>query len=330
VNDWATRGQRSIAIDSNVWRYMIDSNGVDTVRQAAKLANVDIVILPAILYETLRMGDSRTKRDLIDVQTRQVWRRVMPEAFTEAEELRRAISALRPHWLVDRPDLRFWRRLYADWDHDWKEGTWSRARRDPQGMAKLIGGSGRLAPAREEAQRARDTAIELGLSFGKLRIEKVESWFEEPVPGWNGERFATWRLEGLNAWLPTVAGKQKGAYADWLLPWIVPGLLRTEWASWVRFWTQDISEAEMPCHWLRTAMRIAASTRRTSPGTPVDVQISTYLYDVDAFCTSDSIFVDCIEKVRTAAPRSLAATFLLRGNESAVDDLVTVIESFGS
>jgi hypothetical protein len=309
---------------------MVDSNGVSSVRRAAKLANVDIVILPAILYETLRMGNGPAKRTLIDVQTRQVWRRVMPEAFTEAEELRRAIAVLRPHWLLDQPDLRFWRRLYADWDHDWQDGTWSRARRNPEWMASIIGGSERLATARQEAQKARDTAIDLGLSFGKLRVEKMESWFEEPVPGWNGERFATWRVDGLNAWLPTVAGTQKGAYADWLLPWIVPHLLRTEWASWVRFWTQDISEHEMPRHWLRTAMRLAASTRKTSPGTPVDVQISTYLYDIDAFCTSDSVFVDCIEKVRSAAPRPLAATFLLRGNQSAVPDLIGVIEAGGS
>jgi hypothetical protein len=283
-------------------------------------------MLPAVLYETLRMADSPTKRALISAQTRQVWSRAMPEAFSEAEELRRAIEVLRPEWMRSNPDLADWRRLRADWDSDMKAGTWARARKNTKQMTKWIG-DGAIPTAREEAVEARATARQIGLSFDRLKVEKFESWFEEPVQGWDGKPFATWRAESLNAWLPTFAAKGHSAYADWLSPWIRPQILPGQWASWVQYWTRDVSAEALPRQWIRTAMRVATSTRSTTAGTPVDLQISTYLYDLHDFYSCDTVLVDCIKKIAAASPRPLARPHLLRGNADAVHDLIRAILS---
>lgn len=323
-----TSSRRSLALDSNVWRYLVDHDGVERMMKAARASNTDIVMLPAVLYETLRMPDGDTRRLLIKAQTRQAWRRLMPEAYTEAEELRLAIERLRPAWIKPHPDLSAWRSIHADWLH----GTWYRARHQTELMSEYLReeaphNANELEIAREESREMRRVAQRVGVSFGTLKIGRLESWFEHPVPGWDGEKFDTWRSEGMNAWLPVLAGHQRGAYAEWLLPWLNEGIVESDISSWVSFWTRDSSPEDLPRHWLRTAMKWAASTRKTSSGTPVDIQISTYLYECDHFLTSDSVFVDCIEKIRPLAPARIATTHLLPGRERGVERLLQLIET---
>jgi hypothetical protein len=312
-----------LALDSNVWRYLVDAEMVAELRRVSKEWRVEIVMLPAVLYETLRMHRGPVRDRVLDAQTRQIWSRAMPEAYSEAEELRRAIAKLRPHWLAATPDLRRWHELRADWAADGRSGTWSRARKAPDIMSRLIG-DGQIPGARAEARAARDAMAILGLSFAALKVEAFESWFEEPIEGWNGNHFQTWRAEGLNVWLPVIAG-QTGGYADWLLPWIQPKQILKDFSSWVRFWTEDVQESELPRQWIRSAMRIAASTRKVSDGAPVDIQISTYLYDCDVFCTSDRVFADCLAKVRSQAPRPVAETWLLPAGPTGVEALLASI-----
>lgn len=318
----------TLALDSNVWSYVVDANGVEELRRISRSADVAIVVLPAVLYETLRMPDTAVRRRIIEAQTRQTWLRVMPEAYSEAEELRLAIQRLRPEWLRPRPDLREWHQTRADWQH----GTWTRARRHTQLMAELIredtpNDVSQLDKAREEALAARKEAIRLRVTFGTLKIERLESWFIEPVPGWDGQKFESWRGEGLNAWMPILSGHDRGAYADWILPWLQPNILKQDMASWVRFWTRDVTRSDLPRQWIRNLMRFTTSTRKVSPGSPVDIQISTYLFDCDWFCSSDAVLVACIEKIRAGAPRPLARTHLVPGGESAVGELFHFMQS---
>ena len=318
----------TLALDSNVWRYVIDANGVEELRRISRSANVAIVVLPAVLYETLRLPDTAMRRKIIEAQTRQTWLRVMPEAYSEAEELRLAIGRLRPEWLHPQPDLREWHKLRADWQY----ATWTRARRQTKMVADFLHddapiGASELDRARKESHEARKETIRIGVTFGAVKIERLESWFTEPVPGWDGQKFEAWRVEGLNRWMPTLSGHDRGAYADWILPWLQPDILHQDFASWVRFWTRDVTRSDLPRQWIRNLMRFTASTRKVSPGSPVDIQISTYLFDCDWFCTGDAVFVECIEKIRAGAPRPLARTRLLPGGESAVGELFRFMRS---
>ncbi|MFE4227953.1 hypothetical protein ACFRJ8_08725 [Arthrobacter sp. NPDC056886] len=103
-----------LMLDSNVWRYIVDADAVETVRRAAK-SKVQLVACPAIVFEALRIDNTALRRKLAKAMTEGAWKRLMPEAFMETEELHQAIAKLRPEWLQPHPDMRLWRLLKSDW-----------------------------------------------------------------------------------------------------------------------------------------------------------------------------------------------------------------------
>jgi hypothetical protein len=46
-----------VLVDTNVWRYLIDLDSLESVYRAAKRANGVILACPAVLYEMLRLKD---------------------------------------------------------------------------------------------------------------------------------------------------------------------------------------------------------------------------------------------------------------------------------
>lgn len=67
------------------------------------------------------------------------------------------------------------------------------------------------------------------------------------------------------------------------------------------------------------------ATRKQSSGTPVDLQISSYLFDFDEFVTADRTFVDVLTKLKPYAPAVYATPHLVPGGPAAVDELLKII-----
>lgn len=315
----------SVVPDTNVWRYIVDTDALETVRKAAKAAGVDLVACPAVLYECLRTPDRRLRLELAKALTRQAWVRPMPEAFVESQDLRFEIARLRPHWIVPAPALREWWALRSDWE----QGTWWRARHRTDLMARAIdaGRPDLLTIARVQAAERRRQAQELGQSVGTLRLNRAMAWYLTDVPGWDGEMFEAWRGLAQDQWWHDLIAAPTGAMHDWLAPWLDLSYIRTHRSDWVSFWTREVEKGNLPRDWIRWAMTEVQAVKKVTPGTPVDNQIATYLFDFDMFVTGDRAFIDCVEAIRPHAPRALAETSVLPAGAAAVDRLLEVIDS---
>src|SRR4051794_5348345 len=99
-----------ILMDTNVWNYIVDADGIETLRKASRASGVRIVACPAVAYECLRVPDPVVRKRRGKALAREEWSRLMPEAFSEAEDMLAEIRRLRPEWLLGAPDLRDWYR----------------------------------------------------------------------------------------------------------------------------------------------------------------------------------------------------------------------------
>jgi hypothetical protein len=314
----------SVLPDSNIWRYLVDADAVGAIHKAAKSAGVNLVACPAVVYECLRISDAQLRRRLAKVLTRTTWLRPMPEAFVEAEELRREITRLHPEWLAVKPETSNWHRNVVDW----RVGFWQRVRDDTSAMAKIISvvDDGQLDQARNEAKAARSTARELGHKIEGLQLDTASAWYVHRIPGWDGEPFEAWRGLSESTWWQQLVLRQNRTFLDWLEPWLLLKRIRAERHQWIKFWTRECSTEQLPREWLRWAMQEVQALRKVTPGTPVDNQICTYLIDYDIFVTSDRAFADCIETIRPHSPVEIASTSVSRAGSDAADHLLDLFK----
>lgn len=77
-----------VLLDTNIWRYIIDAGFANKLFQAIRHSKIRICIAPAIVIETLRMPDTPIRRQIIELQTRDCWDRLMPDAFLECEDVK--------------------------------------------------------------------------------------------------------------------------------------------------------------------------------------------------------------------------------------------------
>lgn len=295
-----------VLLDTNVWNYLVDVNGVEPLRKAAKAHQVAVIACPAVVYECLRVGDRDVRSRRAKALAREDWTRLMPEAFSEAQDLRKEVERLRPNWVLDSPDLRQWQRNRADW----QGGFWWRVRKAPDVVARHISvlGDAQLQQARKETVAARRQAASYAHTIHTFKWNRATTSFTGPTPGWNGQEFEAWRGASVSTWWRDLVLGQSQTALDWLAPWLDLQAIAAEPASWTRFWTHDAESVALPREWIRWAMAEAQATRATSPGTPGDNQLATYLVDVDLFVSTDKVFVELVDAMRPHCPAPLAAT----------------------
>jgi hypothetical protein len=121
------KNKRRVLLDTNVWSYIVDVDAASEFQRIVKFSKLTMVVAPSVLFEVLRIRDNHTlRRALVDLITFNRWRRLMPEAFSETQELLCEIQRCRPEWLRSQPDKDKFMALL----HDWKKtsGSWGRVR----------------------------------------------------------------------------------------------------------------------------------------------------------------------------------------------------------
>jgi hypothetical protein len=113
------------------------------LRTAAKLGGVSVVVAPSTLYEALRVKSTEERAARARLITDPGWMRLMPEAYSESQELLAEVQRCHPEWLAKKSDREFLQaRQFAQvLRHDWgrtKSGFWNRARRHPDLEAHYI------------------------------------------------------------------------------------------------------------------------------------------------------------------------------------------------
>jgi hypothetical protein len=318
--------QRRVLVDTNVWRYLIDLDSLETVYRAAKGADGVILACPAVLYEMLRLEDASLRRQLVKAICRSRWVRMMPEAFEESADLKKEITRLRPQWLLpERKHLAF-DRLYNDWKGP--RGVWWRARVDPARAAavlRVVEGD-RIGRGRIDA---RELIAEVGrmTTFERVKLDRWTTTFPLNPGGWDGKPVETWRAETTRYYIEALLvpnSTQSSAPREWLESWVNLNAIRNDLPSFARFFLYETDIPHLPRSWLRWAFGILRATRKTSPGTPVDNQISSYLVDAGIIITADKVFVSIIQRV-AAEELVPIATPILVSIENCVSKLIEAL-----
>jgi len=215
--DRAKHDKRRVLLDTNVWRYVSDENAADDVLRAALRAKLQILIAPSVVYEALRTANADLRRRQLWLMTSDKWKRLMPEAYSESQELLVEIRRLRPHWLRATPDLTSFRRFRWDWTRK-KNGFWDRARYTSEREARYLaqfGHNDMVATARLEAKRNRED-FSNGSLFETAPLNALRARLTEPCPGWNGDRIDPWRVHGWTATTSALSSSRNHPYRDWL------------------------------------------------------------------------------------------------------------------
>jgi hypothetical protein len=286
-------------IDTNVWRYIVENDELESLYRAAKHSQGVILACPAVLYEMLRTGDTVLRKQLVRAICRARWQRMMPDAYEESMELFAEISRLRSHWLLPTPDERRFNDLRNDWAS--RSGVWRRSQADPSRVARtlrLIEGDF-MSRARDDAYQRRDDFREV-LTFEMVTLDRWTTTFPLEPDGWDGEPVETWRAATLayyvEAWFSTTP--QSTTAQEWLEPRVDLAAVLRELPSFARLLLYETEADRLPRNWLRWAFSTLQATLRASPGTPADTQIGSYLKDADCFVTADKTFVAIVRRIR--------------------------------
>jgi hypothetical protein len=321
-----SNGKKRVLLDTNIWRYVVDCNSQGQLLRLARKSTYNVQIAPAVLYETLRLKDSSLRSALVRLMTNSRFHRLMPEAYSESMEILQEIERVRPDWLRDTLDLQSFNRHKKDWTRK-KSGFWDKCARDPEGTARFIGYSegSMIDTARAESQSARKEMIDLELKPSPPMYNALAG-FPNPVPGWRGDKVEAWRIEGWIA-LTKALRRDDGAYRDWISPFVELdfGLLSS--AVWLEFWLYLTDDVAMPRQYMRWAYSFSQRFRKTTPGSPGDMQLATYFPETDVVISADRALLKILEECRPYAPCQLPDGKHVAAGAPGVTDLLRYLES---
>jgi len=247
----------------------------------------------------------------------------MPEAYWHAEEVKSEVRRLHPEWLRPKPNLELFRRVKYDWIRT-KGGVWDAIARQAELLQQHR--SGTLEHAREQACCARNESRDWNVSWESANLTKSIGMPTTETAGWNGKPVEAWRLDAstvFEAAIQTVGHPAR----DWLAGEIDLRLILMQPGELTRFWLHEVATFSMPRHWLRWAFAFLQRFRRVTDGTPVDVQLSSYMVDADLFVSADKNLVWVVSRCKSDAPFKLAEPLKVPGGEKAVDEVVRLLHS---
>lgn len=256
----------------------------------------------------------------------------MPEAFSEAEELKAEIRRLRPEWLLSRPRLAEFNRYRYDWLRK-TGGFWSRARYDADREATHVSclDGGTLEKARDWAYCARQGTVGLNQRNADVPLNELLAKPAQAEPGWDGDSVEYWRWASLYPFRALlhdfVRGSTSHAYAQWLgyeVDWVA---MYSDSASLNRFWLYDVRAAVLRRFWIRSAFEFLQQWHKVSNGTPCDSQLSTYLVESDFVVSADKNFIRFVERCRKEAPFPIARPYCLSSGKAGIADFLKHLES---
>jgi hypothetical protein len=320
-----------ILLDTNVWRYIVDAGAMQEVRKVSQKNGKRILVAPSTVYETLRMSDSDLRNKVISFMSDKAWIRLMPEAFSECEELKNEIRRIRPEWLRRRPDLVMYKRLRFDWRRS-NGGFWSRVLAMPEDeLAALnaLGDAETLDQARRASVRSREHALTLSQKEGSVRLNKVRGRDTGVLPGWDGDDIDFWRLTSRSIFKKlfeeyVLRGFRHG-YLDWLEGEVDIASVLADPVSFNRFWLYDSEVEALPRFWLRGAFDFLQVWHKVSEGTPCDSQLGTYLPEADLVISADKNFIRFVTRCYDEGPIRVAQGYRIQGGSEGVEDLLALL-----
>lgn len=291
-----------ILLDTNVWRYLVDTGSQNNLYKIARQSRCRVTVAPSVVIETLRLGDRTLRKRIIEVQTRDCWERLMPDAYLECEDIKREMARLHPEWELPKHNLPLFRKLRYDWIRA-KGGFWEKSRTDTDAIADEYHSkdSISLEVVRQQSREVRASVVQSGNKIMSTKALKdvVGSW--KTVAG-EAVQVDGWRVYAMTVWENGLRSSNS-PLRQWIGCVIDIDLLLSYWAlAFVQFWESQVQPEDVPREWLRAAIYFLQSERKVTDGNPYDSAIAVHLIDVDIFVSADKNFVSMVNQIQDEAP----------------------------
>lgn len=321
------RNSRSVLLDTNVWRYIADANCERDVARASIRNRLRILIAPAVVFETQDMQDKATRSKILKIITNPLWGRLMPETYSESEEIKSEIRRLRPNWLNSVPSLSEKNRLKHNWSRR-KGGFWDGVRDEiePPVTDESIRSNQEQQLARDESAEIRQRTSKLPQKAAITPLQYVDGLPEPGTLGWDGSPVEYWRVPSLTC-LQRELLVYASPYREWLDGEVDIGTILANTESFNKLWLHELDSKAVPRQWLRGAFEFLQAWHRVTPGTPVDAQLATHLVEADHFISADKNFVRFAQRCQEEAPFSVATAHLISGGDKGVGELLHLLET---
>jgi hypothetical protein len=325
-----------VLLDTNVWNYLAAHSGAAELAAACRGGGVTVVVAPAAVYEALAVTDKTTLSARSRLLTDERWKRLMPEAYLESQEILDQVRKFRPCWLLSKPPRGESQKLFRDWRRN-GTGFWARVRERPYEAAEHVRRlqAGILEKARDESKEARKKQI--GSDYPAWEAPLNKYWAQVPASPGSSENMSVsaWRHDSFIYWsrlFDCVIGQPiptecTHSHIDWLSAEIDFSVAKASNASWYQFWHLDVDDEEMPRTWLRWASGLLQQFSKWTPGTPGDNALSVYLLDADWFVTADSGMYRIAKKVHADCPFVTAFPLLVGADGVGAKQALKLIES---
>lgn len=311
-----------VLIDTNLWSEVANQRAGDELAYAARKGKKQLLVTPTVIEELRARSRHDTRRASLQVATRSEWKRLMPDAYNECQELKSEIRRLRPQWMFPTPSFKEVHRLRHDWIKR-KGSYWDRAREDS------------IEPVTDESQR-RDSELQLaraqsyeirqrihqsGLQGGNTHLQYVGHMPPQGTRGWSGEPVEYWRMPSL-----VKTREELGVYASPYREWIdcevdVFAMLYDE-ASMNQMWLHELDPRNVPRQWLRGAFEFLQGWFKVTDGTPCDSALAGFLVDADFTLSADKNFIRFADRCHREAPFTTAQAQVISGSASGVQELI--------
>ena len=315
-----------LILDTNIWRYLVESKNKDDLYKCTRDTNCEILVPPVTVVETLRMGDKKLRKKITELQTRDCWKRLMPDSFLQSQDLVAELLRLHPEWAKQSPNISNKRRLRYNWVRR-KGGFWEKTRKNTEAMAEGYSkkDSELLRVAQEQSKDIRAATLnedKSGKESQSLRDLKG-SW-----KSLDGEIFEmdAWRVYSSLIWENMLRDEQS-AYREWTQDEInVELILFDYYPQFLEFWRNEAEVKNIPREWIRSAIYFLQSKHKVTNGNPADSTISVHLVDTDLIASADKNFVYIVNKIHTSAPFKTARGVLLEAGNDGIDNLLHLMK----
>jgi len=103
-----------VLLDTNVWRYLVDTGYQDHLYKVTRQFGVTIVVAPIVVIESLRMSDSVLRKKIVRAQASDCWERLMPDAYLQSKDVKHVMLRLHPEWALKNKNVNEYNKLRYD------------------------------------------------------------------------------------------------------------------------------------------------------------------------------------------------------------------------
>ncbi|QNA98970.1 hypothetical protein [Massilia sp. Se16.2.3] len=322
-----TRVQKTVMLDTNLWRYLSDFGGFERVMSVAQENRVAISVAPGTVFEIRELKDDATRKAMLRLAADPRLNRLMPEAYSEAEDFKSEVRRLRPKWLRENPNMKEVNRLKYSWTRV-KGGFWERARLDiaPPVTDESMRGATEVDAARREAIALREI-VKTQYKPQEAEIPLTSVYYAPPDDSW-AHPVEYWRAGACYIWTSELM-YYTSPYREWIDGEVDHIEMLWDSQSFKSFWYYEVKAENMKRQWLRGAFEYLQRWYKVTSGTPGDSLLASHLAEVDSVLSADKNFVRFAERCHKEAPFKTATAIKIAAGAATADEICAALNDIG-